>query len=199
VNLCLETVRKVDIGYITSRDPRVITQLEEGAQVRKTLVWVGAVAAAAATHATPAAADQPPTDHDRPCDISGQPNKRDCLLQFELRVAQQDSIPGKTSSLGIQTLDASQNGAAIGTVTGMMAFLNSGPSEGIYTFRLSGGQGQVGVQFAQPGNSQQTTSLIVTGGSGVFDCATGSGYAEGGDNNSPIVVKLHLSFSCKSR
>lgn len=166
--------------------------------MRKTAVWAGALATAAASLATPAAAAQRPSYHDRPCNISGRPNEHDCLLRFELQVAQQDSIPGKTSSLGIQTLDASHNGVAIGTVTGMMAFLNSGPSEGIYTLRLSGGRGQVGVQFAQPGNSQQTTSLIVTGGSGVFDCATGSGAAEGGGNNSPIFVKLHLRFSCKS-
>ncbi|MGW1809080.1 hypothetical protein [Streptomyces sp. NPDC002078] len=167
--------------------------------MRKTVVWAAALTAAAASLATPAAAAHRPPDHDRPCAISGRSNQQDCLLQFELRVAQQGSIPGTNSSLGIQTLDASQNGAAIGTVTGTMAFLNSGPSEGIYTLRLSDGQGQVGVQFAEPGNSQQTTSLIVTGGSGVFDCATGSGSAEGGGNNSPILVKLHLRFLCKSR
>ncbi|MGW2695952.1 hypothetical protein [Streptomyces sp. NPDC001296] len=166
--------------------------------MRKTVVWAAAAAAAAASLATPAVAAQRSPDHDRPCRISGGPNERDCLLKFELHVAQQDSIPGTTSSLGIQTLDASQHGAAIGTVTGMMSFLNSGQTEGIYTFRLSNGQGQVGVQFAQPDNSQQTTSLIVTGGSGVFNCATGSGSAKGGGNNSPIFVELHLGFSCKS-
>lgn len=166
--------------------------------MRRTVVWTAALAAAAASLATPVAAAQRLQNHDRPCHISGRPNERDCLLKFELQVTRQDSIPGKTSSLGIQTLDASQNGFAIGTVTGMMSFLNSGPSEGIYTLRLSSGQGQVGVQFAQPGNSQQTTSLMVTGGSGVFNCATGSGHAEGGGNNSPIFVKLHLSFACES-
>ncbi|MGW2748286.1 hypothetical protein [Streptomyces sp. NPDC001450] len=166
--------------------------------MRKTVVWAATLAAAFSL-ATPAAAAQRHPDNDRPCDISNRSNEQDCLLQFELRAAQEDSLPGKTGSVTIQSLDASQNGAAIGTVTGIMSNFTAGPGEGIYTFRLSNGQGQVGVQFAQPGNNQQTTPLIVTGGSGVFDCATGSGTAEGGGDDSPILVKLHLRFVCKPR
>jgi altronate dehydratase len=79
-----------------------------------------------------------------------------------------------------------------------MAGAQSGPSEGIYTFRLADGQGQIGVHFAQPGDDSHTTSLLVTGGSGVFDCATGSGTAVGGGDSSPIQVSLHLRFACTS-
>ena len=167
--------------------------------MRKTVFRATALATAVAALATPAAAAERPSDHDRRCSVSGRPNKTDCLLQFELRITQQDVIPGSSSSLLIQSLDAFQNGHPIGFVTGMMSNLNSGPSEGVYTLRLSSGKGQVGVQFAQPNMGSQPTSLFVTGGSGVFECATGSGTAVGGGDSSPILVSLHLSFSCKSR
>ncbi|MFI1165979.1 hypothetical protein ACH4UM_20750 [Streptomyces sp. NPDC020801] len=166
--------------------------------MRKTVVWAAALAAAVTSLASPAVAAQRPPDRDRPCEISGRSNEQDCLLQFELRPVQEDSIPGTTGRVTIQSLDAFQGGRAIGFVTGMMSRFDSGAGEGVYTLRLSSGQGQVGVQFAQPGDSQQTTPLMVTGGSGVFECATGSGTAEGGGNNSPILVSLHLRFLCGS-
>ncbi|MFI9270612.1 hypothetical protein ACIGXM_07865 [Kitasatospora sp. NPDC052896] len=165
--------------------------------MRKTVALAAALAAATTALATPAAAAQR-HHHDRPCRISGRPNKEDCLLQFVLQGTRHDSIPGTSSSLSIDTMDASQNGYMIGVVTGMMSSFNSGgPGEGIYTLQLSNGKGQVGVQFAT--NSQQTTPLTVTGGSGIFDCATGSGTGEGSGGGAPIHVKLHLRFLCTSR
>lgn len=167
--------------------------------MRKTVVRVAALAAAATSLATPAVAAQRHLGGDHRCAISGRPNEQGCFLKFELRAVQEDTIPGTTGSVTIQRLDASQNGRVIGFVTGTTSRFNSGPSEGVYTLRLSNGRGQVGVQFAQPSDSQQAPPLMVTGGSGVFECATGSGTATGGGDNSPISISLHLRFSCGSR
>jgi hypothetical protein len=84
---------------------------------RKTVVWGAVLVAAAASLGTPAAAAGRHLDHDRSCSISGRPNERPCLLQFQRVPRPQD--PGPSGPVMVQTLHASQNGRPIGFVTGL--------------------------------------------------------------------------------
>src|SRR2546430_13308904 len=121
--------------------------------MRKIVIWAAALAAASTSLTTPAAAAQRHLHHHHQhCRVSGAPNKRDCLLQLELQVAQATggNIQGSNASVMINSLPAFLDGRMIGFVIGTMSTLDSSSQgEGIYTLRLSDGQGQLSLQFAQ--------------------------------------------------